>query len=177
MLNGKTFCNGGFYLVTTSLIAQSFISGDSSIANNTNRYLASIYGTQDTTIYYLSRRRLIKIPSYGSKLFFDLKDHSIQRIGISSMTGKGELSEEYWFKNNQLIFVYQTLEYFNESGALSNNRNFKGLVYWETRFYLEKNRLVFEKTTGIKDPGSKYHETDLFREKNRLLKIFKPDKL
>lgn len=173
----KLFVIAVFTLYTTVLIAQSFTSGDSSIVNTTNQYLASIYGTQDTTICYLSRQQLIKIPSYGSKLFFDLKDHGIQRIGISSFTNKGELSEEYWFKNDQLIFVYQTLEYFEESRPLGYIRNFKGLVYWESRFYLEKDRLVFEKTTGIKDQGLKYQETDLYREKNRLLKLIKPNKL
>lgn len=153
------------------IVAQTTTTGDSTLVRGIDRYLSSIYDKQDTPLYFLTKKSLQKIPSTGSKVYAERKGRNIQRIGISSMTSKGEFAEEYWFRDSKLIFVYQTFVYFQEFTPLSKITNFQGMRYWESRFYLANEQVQYQITTGIKEKKQNYTTSDLVKQKNRLLKF------
>lgn len=152
-------------------LSQTFSSGDSSVVSKIDQYLSNVYDTQDTTLYFLTKTQVLKIPVVGTRIYVQKKKGDLLRIGISSLTNHGDLGTEYWFNRNTLIFVYQSFSYYKEIPSLTQALNFKGESYWESRYYFEGEVLKYEKTTGIKDASMKYQSSDLLKEKNQLMKF------
>lgn len=152
--------------------AQSGITEDSLKIKFIADYLSSIYDTWDTTIFQLTKQQLVKPKSYGSNVYANLKDGKILRIVLQTFTDKGEWGVEYWFKEADLVFVYQTLNYFNEEKLQSKEINFKGMHYWESRYYFNNGHLISEKTTGNKEEDVNYSASDLMKEQRNIVKLF-----
>lgn len=119
----------------------------------------------------MTKQQLVKPKSYGSNVYYNLKNGKILRIVLQTFTDKGEWGVEYWFKGADLVFVYQTLSYFNEEKSQSKPINFKGMHYWESRYYFNNGHLISEKTTGYKEQELTYSVSDLFKEQKNIVKL------
>lgn len=160
-------------LTCLSAAAQEASVGDSSVVSGISAYLRSVYDTQDTTFEFVTNKQFKKIKTTGSKIRVEKKKGQILRIAIISFVSKGDFAEEYWFKDDQLVFVYQTFSYFEEVPSLTKAINFTGSRFWETRYYLEAEKLKFQKSTGTKEKELTYAEADLLNQKEKLLKYLK----
>jgi hypothetical protein len=85
----------------------------------------------------------------------------------------GLFSGEYFFYKRELIFVYQTFEYFAEIQTKTEFTNFKGIKGWESRFYFDDEKLKYQRTSGLKEIYISYSGGELVNEKNRLLDFIK----
>lgn len=172
-MHKKNIMSIAFFFVASICYSQETQKGDSAIAAAIDARLSELYDKYDTTAWYISKRQFQKINACGTNITYSEKSRKPVRISVVSITESGEFGEEYWFDNGNLIFVYQTFGYFNESPSLSRAVNFKGQRFWESRYYFENNSIKFEKTTGIKERTVKYTLQDFFAEKERLLAFVK----
>jgi hypothetical protein len=46
--------------------------------------------------------------------------------------------------------IYETMEYYGEDSPKEQIRNFKNIPYWESRFYVDNNKLVAQRHSGRK---------------------------
>lgn len=85
------------------------------------------------------------------------------------------LSAEYFINNGQILFVYQTFEFFEEIKTKSKFRNFKGFLGWESRYFFENEQLKYSKTSGKKEESLSYSANELRFEKIRLFNFIQGD--
>jgi hypothetical protein len=160
-------------LVPLTFWGQTTQFGDTSIIASTLEKLRELYDTQDTTFHLVTNNKILKINAVGTYISVDSKKGVINRIVLSSYTSKGIFSEEYIFYRGKCIFVYQTFEFFMEIPTKTKFTNFKGIKAWETRFYLGDDKLIYQKTAGIKEAYISYSADDLKNEKERILDFIK----
>jgi hypothetical protein len=160
-----------FTIAPILLLAQESFSGDSSAAAGILKNLSAQYSTQDSTVHYLTKSQLLKNPVPGAEVSVDYKKGTVTRIVVSSVTDEGMFSEEYIFLDRRLQLVYQTFEYFIEIKSDSRFVNFKGLRGWESRYFFVDERLVFRKTSSLKQAAWTYNENEIMEEHVRLNKF------
>jgi hypothetical protein len=141
------------------LSAQESSSGDSSVAAAILKSLSAQYGTQDTTLHYLTKKQLLRQPVSGTEISADMKKGTIMRILLMAMSADGNFSEEYIFIEGKIAMVYQTFEFFREVKSDTRFTNFKGAKGWESRFFFVNEKMVFRKTNGIRQREWIYNET------------------
>ena len=76
----------------------------------------------------------------GGELTGYFKKDSIRKIVLTVGLSYGEIKDEYFFKNDQLVFVYETEKDFahDSSGTLLDKLN----VVFEGRYYFDNNKLL-----------------------------------
>lgn len=123
--------------------------GDSTRIPGIKKLVSEIYGNSDSLIFDLTNEQLREIRTFGTSLRGHFANNSINRIIATSTTANGQLSTEWYFINNQVIYVYETFEYFNEIAKPYQWTNFKGLKGWESRYYITDNQIVCQRHIGL----------------------------
>jgi hypothetical protein len=149
---------------------QEIAMGDSSIVNPIKRKTSLIYGSQDSTVFLLTKQPLQKIKSCGTSIVVYLKNGSINQIVTSATTLQGILSAEYYFDHEQLIFSYITFEYFDEAKTIINRKNFKGLRSWESRYYFTNEKIRYQSHSGIRKKSAIYSSNQVKSDVQKILK-------
>ena len=80
----------------------------------------------------------------------------VNRIVLSTNTKEGTLAIELYYWDGDLAMIYETLEYYQEQSPAGQIKNFKGLPYWESRFYFRGNKLIAHKHSGRRMIGNNY---------------------
>jgi len=121
---------------------QSLINKDSLTINEVDDTISKLYGTYDTTYYLLTNSNFYHLKTYGSEIRVEMTKNRILRISIQSVLNFGFIATEYWYNNNNLIFIYKTHCYFEEYSKDVLTKNFKGQHYWEIRYYFKDNKIA-----------------------------------
>lgn len=137
------------------LNGQRIKSGDSTVVDSIKKTASWIYENKDETFFFLTKDQLQSLNEVGTSIIAHQKDSLINRIITISMTPNGQMSTEYYFDKEQLIYAYQTFEYFNETAPTGSWKNFKGIPGWESRYYFVDNKLSFQTHKGRKSPTNK----------------------
>ncbi len=135
-------------LLSTVSNGQELVFGDSTVVNSIKSKTSKIYESKDKTSFYLTKKRLRKVKTYGTNIIAHSKKDTINRIIAISMTQKGQLGTEWYYWNNELIYVYESFEYFEEQEKNCKWKNFKNLCAWESRYYFVNEKLEYQKHKG-----------------------------
>lgn len=101
------------------------------------------------------------------------KDGKINKIVVFSAKSKGVLAYEMYLHEGQIIFVYQTFGYFREIKTDSKFVNFEGNQGWESRYYFDNDKVVYEENDGLKEKQDDYTTADFLKETKAILALFK----
>lgn len=115
------------------------------------------------------------MPDGGGKLTGLYKKSQLKKIICWIGLSYGTQSAEYYFKDNQLIFVFKAFDRFgydnitNQLRYDTKKRNFEG------RYYFNSGKLIEEISKGNRDDGQKDSESTLKKEaddyRNKLKKM------
>lgn len=147
--------------------AQQQYTGDTTVVVPIEKIASRIYKNADTTIVLITKKNFIKIPSTGTSITSFAKNKIIDRIVIVSTTADGVFAEEYYIDKGELVFVFQSFEYFNEV-QVDNPRNFRGMKFWECRYYLEGEKVLCETFTGKKETALNYSAKELIEQGKKI---------
>lgn len=137
-----------FLFCCYNINGQELLIGDSTIVEAIKKQTSKIYNEKDKTIFILTKRQLRSIKTYGTNIIAHSKNDTINRVVAISMTKKGQLSTEWYFTKNKLIYVYESFEFFEDKKEMSNWKNFKGFCAWESRYYFVDNQMKYQKHQG-----------------------------
>ena len=157
-----------FFIPITGL-GQGLMAGDSSIVKVTQPKLSAIYDTKDTTLFFLTKRSFIDQPVCAANIVCYIKNDTPNRIVVNYTLDDGILSKEFWIDEGKLIFCYITEEYFDGYAKKAGWKNFKHLQAYESRYYLDNEKIVYEKHHGVESLMTGEINSQLMREKERLL--------
>jgi len=152
-----------------NITGQDIIYGDSAIVEKIKTKTSRIYENSDKTYFLLTNRQLQEENTHGTSITAHSKDGDINRIITISYTEEGQLSAEWYFYDNKLIFTYQSFEYFNEVEHKSDWKNFKGLWGWESRYYFTNEELKYHKHKGRKNIKEKLNTNDISNDAKKIL--------
>ncbi len=145
----QVFMLGIFFLVASfSVQGQEFIFGDSSVVSRIKEKTSQIYENKDKTQFFLSKKKLQKKKTFGTSIIAHSKEGLFNRIITFNSDQNGQLATEWYFWKTQLIYVYQSYEFYQEAKKKSSWKNFKNLWAWESRYYFEDETLKFQKHKG-----------------------------
>jgi len=130
-------------------IAQEQVYGDSGVVKYIKEKTSKIYETKDKTHFLLTKKRLLEDKTFGTNIIAYSMKGKINRIIAISTTKKGILSSEYYFENNQLIYNYETFEYFDKYGGERKWKNFKNLPAWESKYYIDHDNVKYQRQKGL----------------------------
>ncbi|MDY7394246.1 hypothetical protein UMM65_03265 [Aureibaculum sp. 2210JD6-5] len=91
-----------------------------------------------------------KIQTHATNIIAHSNKSNINRVIATSTTYKGQLSTEWYFLNDKLIFAFESFEYFNKSDSQTDWNNFKGFEAWESRYYFVNDFIKYQKHKGGK---------------------------
>jgi hypothetical protein len=151
------------------IYGQEIVSGDSTIVFKIKEKTSWIYENKDKTNFLLTNQQLQEIQTNGTNITVQSKNGEINRIITISNTENGQLSAEWYFDDNQLIFAYQSFEYFKESEHQSEWKNFKGIWGWESRHYFIDEELKYSKHMGLKKLEIKSDKNSILITARRIL--------
>lgn len=152
-----------------NLHGQELFLGDSTGVYLIKQKTSAIYDDKDKTQFLLTKKQLRQTKTFGTSLIVHSKNDTINRVITISMTKKGQLSTEWYFSNQQLIYVYESFEFFNENKNEYTWKNFKGLTAWESRYYFINKQLKYHKHKGLKKIEAKKKENLLLKESKSIL--------
>ena len=138
-------------LMCLSTKGQELLIGDSTVVDEIKKHTSKIYNNKDKTFFYLTKKNLRQVKTYGNNIIAHTKNDSINRIISISMTKSGQLSTEWYFWKNKLIYAYESFEFFSEQKKKSNWKNFKDLHAWESRYYFINETIKYQKHKDKKD--------------------------
>lgn len=136
------------FLGTTSVIGQNHSSGDSTLVESTREIRSIIYNEFRTPSFFLTKQTFGVKNSTGSDILSYSKQGEVGRIFLKAHTKYGTIGIEYYFSGNDLIYVFEAFEYFNEYKTMGSWKNFKGLSSWESKYYIIDNEVKFQMHTG-----------------------------
>jgi hypothetical protein len=141
-----------YFLILASFSAngQEITFGDSAIIKSIQSNCSIIYDTKDTTTFLLTKTSFYKTAIGGTYLIIDSYKKKITRIVAFTTTRDGLLGVEFYYWDSHIIMIYETMEYYGEDSPIGQIRNFKKIPYWESRFYVDNNKLVAQRHSGRK---------------------------
>lgn len=128
---------------------QPVSTADTAVVNAIKAETARIYEAGSSPAFYLTGRQLQPYKSSGLSLIVYRNDDTVTRVISTCFTRQGQLSTEYYFSNQKIIFIYQAFEYFDTHSAKGRWTNFKGLRGWECRLYYSGEQLVHHEQNGL----------------------------
>jgi hypothetical protein len=151
-------------LITYSLIitffsatGQEITFGDTAMIKRIQSECSIIYDTKDTTTFLLTKAIFNKNAIGGTNLIINSYKKKIIRIVAFTTTQDGLLGVEFYYWDSRIIMIYETMEYYWEDSPKGQIRNFKNIPYWESRFYVDNNKLVAQRHSGRKGIRTDYN--------------------
>jgi hypothetical protein len=143
-------------LLSLFCYSQEISFGDTAMIREIKKKCSLIYETKDSTIFLLTKSNFHQNAASGTNIIIDSYQGKITRIVAYTTTVKGLSEVEYYYWDSQLIMIYKTMEYYEEESPIGQNKNFRNIPYWESRFYIDKDELVAHKHSGRKGIGIAY---------------------
>jgi len=169
----KNLINCILILASSCVYGQEIIFGDTAIIRNTQSKCSIIYDTKDTTVFLLTKATLFKNAISGTNLIVDSYKKKITRIVAFTTTQNGLLGVEFYYWDNRIIMIYETMEYYEEDSPKGQIRNFKNIPYWESRFYIDNNKLVAHRHSGRKGIRKDYNAQIEIENSNQIFEFIK----
>jgi hypothetical protein len=157
-----------YFLILTFFCAngQEITFGDTAIIKSIQSKCSIIYDTKDTTTFLLTKTSFYKTAISGTNLIIDSYKKKINRIVAFTTTQDGLLGIEFYYWDSRIIMIYETMEYYGEDSPKGQIRNFKNIPYWESRFYIDNNKLVAQRHSGRKGIQMDYNaQTEIANSK------------
>ncbi len=145
------------FLVTfqLSILGQSITVGDSLVIPSIKKVTSEIYKNADKTHFYLTKEQLRNRLATSTTITAKTFKEKINRIIAVSTVEEGMLSTEWYFDEGKVIYVYETLEYFeNEKNPQATYKNFKDITAKEVRYYFVNEELKCQKYIGTEASNS-----------------------
>lgn len=133
------------------------VYGDASVKASVAPLTRVIYSMEGDWVFMLSRDSPLAFKEgFAIDLQGKVVGNQIRQLVTSEWRPAGRYSAEYYFDENNLIYVDETFEYYEEASPEDAWRNFKGLAAWERRSYFENGKIGFAEVVGAGDvaPGS-----------------------
>jgi hypothetical protein len=137
-------------LIISYANSQEIIFGDTAMMKSIQRKCSIIYDTKDTTNFLLTKTVFYKNAIGGTEFIINSYKKKINRIVAFSTTQGGLLGVEFYYWDDRIIMIYETMQYYSEDSPKGQIRNFKNIPYWESRYYLNNNKLVAQQHSGRK---------------------------
>jgi hypothetical protein len=155
------------------VFAQKTTWGDTSVVRGIDAKASYIYEHSDTTFHWFTKKQFQKTPSFSNEIRVAQKDSKINKIVVFSTKSKGILAHEMYMYEGKIIFVYQTFGYFREIKTGSKFVNFEGNQGWESRYYFNNEKIVYQENDGLKEKLDDYSTADFLKEIKAILALFK----
>ena len=158
-----------FTFIVSGVKGQEVVFGDSTIVDKIKAKTSWIYSNKDKTYFLLTNQQLQEKYANGTSITAHSKRDTINRIITISYTEEGQLSAEWYYFGNKLIFAYQSFEYFNETEHKSDWKNFKGLWGWESRYYFTNEKLKYHKHIGRQNMEEEFNANAILNDAKKIL--------
>ena len=143
-------------LVSYSVHAQAKVFGDTEIIKKIEAATATIYHLKDTTYFFLTEAKFFHRATTGTNIVAYEFKRNINRIVAFTILPDGLLSAEYYYRNDTVLMIYKSLEYYKETSPPHQEKNFKGLAFWESRFYFANGKLAAHKHSNSRNVSENY---------------------
>ena len=121
---------------------QEKVFGDTTVMRNIRAFTSTIYDLKDTTYFFLTKEKFFDNALAGTNIVAYEFKNSINRIVAFTTKNEGLLSAEYYYLNDTVLMIYESFEYYSEASPAKQEKNFKGLPFWESRFFLANGKLA-----------------------------------
>lgn len=123
-------------------------SGDSAAVLRIDGQTRAIYDQVQSWRFLFTPKNLLREPgALGTEVQVGPREGEPVRIIAGGWTPLGKFGAEYYRVNGQLVFVYQSFEWFQRP-TIAGWRNFKGNPGWERRTYLDDGKVVYTEANG-----------------------------
>jgi hypothetical protein len=144
-----------FICLTHHAKSQEIVFGDTNIIKDIQNKCSIIYESKDQTNFIVTRKRIFKGATSGTNIYSFSYMGNINRIVASTTMDNGIYAAEFYYLQEGLILIYESFEFYEESAPANQPTNFKGIPFWESRFYFQDG-LVAHKCTGREVIGADY---------------------
>lgn len=133
------------------------VYGDASVKVRLAPLTRVIYSMEGDWVFLLSSDSpLASRAAFATELQGKFVGNQMRNFIATEWRPAGKYSAEYYFDENNLIYVYETFEYYEEVSPEDAWRNFKGHAAWERRSYFVNGKIGYAEAVGAGDvaPGS-----------------------
>jgi hypothetical protein len=152
---------------------QEKVFGDTTIMKNIQASAAAIYESKDTTYYFLTKEKLFDDAICGTNIVAYGFNDAINRIVAFTDLNEGLLAAEYYYRNDSVLMIYKSFEFYKESSPPNQEKNFKKLPFWESRFYFSNGQLAGHKHTGRPNIANKFNGVSEIKDANKIFEYVK----
>ena len=107
----------------------------------------------------------------GTELQGELVGSDLVRVVAMAFTKQGKYGAEYYMRDGNLLFVYETFEYFEESAPVKAWQDFKHIVAWERRSYFRNALVAYGVSRGMGAPEPGANAKDLQDHAHQLAQL------
>jgi hypothetical protein len=161
------------FLVSICCFSQEVSYGDTTKIREIQSKCSKIYDNKDTTLFLLTKSVFFNNTIGGTNIIAYSFKKQINRIVAFTTVPTGLQAVEFYFWDNQIIMIYETMEYFDADSPEGQIKNFKNIPYWESRFYISNDKLVAHKHSGRKGIGFDYKALEEIGNSKKILRFVK----
>lgn len=155
--------------------------GDKLVQDDIKKKTAEIYNSKSKPYFFSTTKSFGEKSTCGTEITAYQKSLRFNRIISKTCTKLGRQTTEFYFGRKKegftdrenLIFVYQVFEIYDEKARVDAWRNFKGLASWESRYYFVDGILKFHQHKGRKDISEKKAGSEQKAESSKILTFVK----
>jgi len=137
--------------------AQQKTFGDRAVGDAILARTREFYGKETARVYLLIADNALRLPgSHGTELDGELVGSDLVRVVAKVPTNRGNYAAEFYFREGEVLFVYETFEYFSGTAPVDAWQNFRHIAAWERRSFFRAGVVVYSSShgTGAPEPGS-----------------------
>jgi len=136
--------------------------GDSAAESAVLAQTRESYGKNTAQVFLMTSNNVLGLDSpLGTELQGQLVGSDLVRVVATAFTKQGKYAAEYYMRNGNLLFVYETFEYFQERAPAGAWHNFKHIAAWERRSYFRNGSVAYGASRGKGAPEPGAHAKDL----------------
>ncbi len=131
--------------------------GDRAVERAILAQTRELYGKDTAQVFLTTSDNVLRLDGpLGTELQGALVGSDLVRVFVMAFTKQGKYGAEYYMRDGNLLYVYETLEYFQESAPARAWQNFKHIAAWERRSYFRNGIVAYgaSRGKGAPEPGA-----------------------
>lgn len=112
------------------------------------------YGKDTAQAFLMTTDNVLQLDGpLGTELEASIVGSDLVRIVATSFAKRGKYAAEFYLRDGNLLFVYETFEYFAKFAPPGAWQNFKHISAWERRSYFKNGVIAYATSRGKGAPG------------------------
>ena len=146
--------------------------GDSAVERAILAQTREFYGKATAQLFLMTSENVLGLDGpLGTEMHGELVGSDLVRVVAMAFTKQGKYAAEYYMRDGNLMFVYETFEYFQENAPAKAWQDFKHIAAWERRSYFRNGLVAYGATRGEGAPEPGANAKDLQNHAHHLAQL------